>query len=129
MEPYCTTGEYVARYGDVADLAQLRECLLDASRLLASELRSRGIDPGDMDAELLMQACRQMANRVMPTTGPAVIPAGATQVGMTGGPYSRQYSFSVPFGSPKVSAAELELLGLSGARVGWLPLSGDDDDD
>ena len=128
MEAFCTTQQYIARYGQVSDTGMLGECLLDATAQLTSALRSRGIDPADLDGDLLMQACRQMANRVMPSEDlPVDMPAGVTQFGMTGGPYSRQVSFSAPYGSVKVSEAELELLGLSGPRIGWLPLAGDRD--
>lgn len=127
-EPFCTVEQYEARYGSVADASQLAECLMDATRALRSALTKREVDVGSVDDGLLMQACRQMANRVVPAQDlPMPIPAGATQVGMTGGPYSRQYSFQTPYGSPKVTAAEIDLLGLNGPRVGWLPLAGEDD--
>jgi len=127
-EPFCTVDQYEARYGAVADEDQLSECLMDATRALGSALSSRGLDAESFDAGLLMQACRQMTNRVVPMEdAPMPIPAGATQVGMTGGPYSRQYSFQTPYGSPKVTAAEIDLLGLNGPRVGWLPLAEEDD--
>lgn len=127
-QPYCTTEQYTARYGAVADLDQLEECLWDSSRLLAAELGRRNVDPDALDEGLLMQACRQMANRVMPSGGPATaIPSGVTQVGMTGGPYTRQYTFSTPYGSPKVTQAELSLLGVFAGRAGWAALTGDDD--
>jgi len=121
-EPYCSVEDYQMRYGAVDDLAQLEECLMDATRLLAVELGRRGIDAADVDDGLLMQACRQMANRVVPTDA-AAVPAGATNVSRTVGPYTYQLGFSRPFGSPKVTDAELDLLGL-GARIGWARIGG-----
>jgi hypothetical protein len=116
-EPYCSVEEYQMRYGAVDDLAQLEECLMDATRLLAVELGRRGIDAADVDDGLLMQACRQMTERVVPSGDGADIPVGATQASFTAGPYNQQFTMKTPYGSPKFGDSEKRLFGI-GHRIG-----------
>ena len=116
--PFCSVAQYEARYGTVQDEGQLAECLMDATRLLAVALRTRGLDVEDTDADLLMQACRQMAKRCAPSDGGTDIPVGATQASFTAGPYNQQFTLAAPYDAPKVTKAELSLFGLSGARIG-----------
>jgi hypothetical protein len=117
ITPYCTVEQYVARYGAVSDEDQLYECLMDATRALDAKLPTVGIDPEDADADLLMQACRQMVYRIVPSDNGADIPVGATQASFTAGPYNQQFTLKTPYGSPKVTDSELTLFGI-GHRIG-----------
>ena len=116
--PYCTVAQYEARYGTVQDEDQLYECLMDATRSLDMAIRQRGRDSEEFDPDLLMQACRQMAKRCAPADGSADIPVGVTQASFTAGPYNQQFTLASPYDSPKVTASELDLLGIGGARIG-----------
>ena len=59
-------------------------------------------------------------------TGSAV-PQGVTQMGVTAGSYSEQYTFQSSYGTAKPLESELKMLGISPGRAGWLPLTGDDE--
>lgn len=115
--PYCSVEQYEARYGAVQDADQLHECLMDSTRSLATAISRRGLDPDGFDADLLMQACRQMTRRCVPDGDGADIPVGATQASFTAGPYTQQFTMSTPYSSPRVTEDELSLLGI-GAGIG-----------
>ena len=130
MVPYATTQQYEDRYGLVSDEHMLQECLEDCTAAINAELDRRGVsyaNPSEQFADRLMRACRSMANRVMPTEGDADIPVGATQASFTAGPYNQQFTLQTAYGTPKVTAYELSLLGIAGARVGFGALAGKDD--
>ena len=132
MDPFCTVEQYQARFGVVVDTGVLQECLSDASALICAKLDAAGIGysaPSEDFADRLMRVCRSMASRMMPASD-ADIPFGATQMGMTAGPYNRQYTFSGGgYGTPKLLDSELDLLGVRAARggVGWARMGGADD--
>lgn len=126
---YATVAEYVARYGCVDDCALLQECLDDCSAVIDAELDRRGVDyadPSDSFADRLMRVCRSMANRVMPASGDGEsdVPVGITAMTATAGPYSRTYSFSTTYGTPKMLPSEMALLGIGGARIGCGKIAG-----
>lgn len=119
-DSYCTTDEYEVRYGEVDDVSMLQECLDDCSAAIDMELarHGRAADPSDEDmADRLMRVCRSMAYRVMPSGG-ADVPVGATQATVTAGPYSQSFTLPTSYGTPKMLAPELALLGIGGARIG-----------
>lgn len=126
MASYATTAQYIARYGSVTDTAMLQECLDDCSAVIDVELEKRGIDPYDISSSRLMRACRSMANRVMPTDG-SDIPVGATQASFTAGPYNQQFTLATTYGTPKLLASELAMLGIFGGRIGCGRMAGGDD--
>ena len=129
MDAFATVEQYQARFGPVADVALLSECLDDASAAIRVALVEAGVsweDPSDDFADRLMRVCRSMANRLMPAEGSAV-PQGVTQMGMTAGSYSEQYTFQSSYGTAKPLESELKMLGISPGRAGWLPLTGDDE--
>jgi len=129
MAAYATVGQYQARFGTVSDTAMLTECLEDASAAIRLALDRAGIDRSDPSEDLadrMMRTCRSVANRLMPEDGPAM--QGVTQMGVTAGSYSEQYTFSASYGTPKLLASELDMLGIGPGRAGWLPLAGDGDD-
>ena len=132
MEPFCTSEQYVARFGAVADSSALAECLADASAVIRARLDEAGIDYSEPDedfADRLMRVCRSMASRIMPSATPeASIPVGATQMNMTAGPYSRQFTMPGGYGTPKLLQGELDLLGIARARggAGWAQMGGRD---
>lgn len=122
---YATVEQYEARYGAVSDETMLQECLDDCTATIDAELSRRHADPSAVEDGNLMRACRQMAHRVMPSEGGDDIPVGATQVSMTAGPYSQQYTFARTYGTPRVTEDERVLLGI-GAGIGFGALAGRD---
>lgn len=116
---YATVEQYVARYGVVDDVSMLQECLDDASAVIDAALARAGIDysePSDDFADRLMRVCRSMANRVMPSDSGYEIPQDATSASITAGPYSQSFNFAQSYGTPKLLASELELLGIGRGR-------------
>jgi hypothetical protein len=127
---YATVDQYEARYGAVSDVGMLQECLDDCTVAINLELSRRHVDyadPSDEFADRLMRACRSMAKRVMPDEGASDIPVGATQVSVTAGPYTQQYTLARTYGTPKVGDEERLLLCIAGARIGFGALAGRDD--
>ena len=127
---YATVEQYEARYDEVSDADMLQECLNDCSVLIEVELDRYGVDysdPSDAFADRLMRACRQMAHRVMPHETDVDIPVGATQMSVTAGPYSQQFTLSATYDTPKVGDNEKLLLGIAGARIGFGALAGHHD--
>lgn len=122
---YATTTDYAALYGPVADTTMLAAKLAASSTVIDAELAACGRTAGGVGADLLRLVCCQMAERTMPKGG-SDIPAGATQMTETVGPYSHSFGFSAPYGSPKLLPDELRLLlGFgTGARMGWATLGG-----
>lgn len=121
MTAYCTKAQYEARFGAVSDATILGECLDDATAAINVALDEAGIDyssPSADFADRLMRVCRSMANRIMPT---ASIPGGVTQATMTGGPYSQGWTFSAPYGTPKLLPSELKLLGITSGGLMSVP--------
>ncbi len=124
-KPYADVSDYVALYGAVADSDMLAAKLDASSTVIDAELAARGRTADEVDPDLLRLTCCQMAERCMPKGG-SDIPAGATQMTETVGPYSHSFGFSAPYGSPKLLPDELRLLlGFgTGARMGWATLGG-----
>ena len=114
---YATTGQYVARYGQVANVALLQECLDDATAAIDSALDQARIDhedPSDEFADRLMRVCRSMANRIYPSEG-AAIPQGARSATVTAVGFSETYSFGASYGTPKLLPSERSMLGIGGS--------------
>lgn len=129
MESFATVEQYTARYGDVSDEDVLEECLADASAAVRAACAKAGVDtsePSEEFADRLMRVCRSVANRIMPEEGDGAM-QGVTQMSTTAGPYSQQFTFAASYGTPKLLASELALLGVGGGRVGWARLGGRDD--
>ena len=126
MDAFATVSDYEARFGPVADAAMLEECLKSATVAIIRAVGTR-LDydnPDDTLEYALMDVCRSVANRIMPSG--TDIPVGATQMSTTAGPYQQTFSLPTAYSSPKLLPSELAMLGL-GARVGWAPLGGHDD--
>ena len=126
MDAFATVSDYEARFGPVADAAMLEECLMSATVAIIRAVGTR-LDydnPDDTLEYALMDVCRSVANRIMPSG--TDIPVGATQMSTTAGPYQQTFSLPTAYSSPKLLPSELAMLGL-GARVGWAPLGGHDD--
>lgn len=120
MTPFCTTAQYVARYGSVSDLTMLQECLEDCTAQICADLDAHEIeytDPSETFSDQLMRVCRSMANRLMPGHGDDDLPVGITQMSETTGPYNAQYTFATAYGTPKMLPSEMRMLGI-GARIG-----------
>lgn len=126
MEAFATVAQYDARYpGREADDGMLSECLMDATLAIAAVLDKNHVDysaPSEEFADRLMRVCRSVANRILPSG--MDVPVGATQMSVSAGSYQRQYSIAGAYGTPKLIASELSMLGLGASRVGWAPLGG-----
>lgn len=119
MEAFATADQYRDKYADDIDDDALEEWLGDASAVIRGELDASGIpydDPSEQRADALMRACRDMVHRAIADDGPA-IPFGATQMSMTGGPYSRSFSLGNPYDSLFMTAAEKRMLGIGVERA------------
>ena len=119
MQAFATIEQYDARYPNrvVADEV-LEECLLSATATIMNALNSRGIDyenPDELMAFNLMDVCRSVANRIMPSD----MPMGATQFSMTAGPYTQTTSYSPTYGLPRLLKSELDMLGFLGGSIGF----------
>lgn len=131
LTSYATVKQYEDRYGAVADTSVLQECLNDCTATIDAELDRYGIDhssPSEDYADRLMRVCRSMAHRIMPTSGDADIPVGATQASFTAGPYSQQFTLASAYGTPRVNADERILLGIPRGRIGCGLIAGDGSD-
>lgn len=127
MAAFATVGQYEARFGAVDDEGLLSECLDDASaaiRLAASRAQLDVSDPDEDLADRLMRVCRSVANRLMPA-GDSQVMQGVTQMGVTAGSYTEQYTFQSSYGTAKLLPSELDMLGIGPGRAGFLPLAGD----
>lgn len=116
MKAFADVGQYVARFGAVEDEDLLLECLDDASAAIRSALDHRSVDysePTEDFADRLMRVCRSVANRLMPA-GDSQVMQGVTQMGVTAGSYSEQYTFQSSYGTAKLLPSELDMLGLGG---------------
>ena len=68
--------------------------------------------PNEAFAFTLMDVCRGVANRLMPTDGGEGIPQGVTSYQQTAGPYSGTYTFASSFATPRLTRQELRRLGI-----------------
>ena len=115
MQPFCSVEQYTARFGDVANVAQLSECLLSATARMRENMDPAGIDyehPSEAFAYTLMDVCRGVANRLVPTDGGEGVPQGVTSYQQTAGPYSGTYTFASSFATPRLTRQELRRLGI-----------------
>lgn len=127
MAAFATVEQYEARFGAVEDHALLAECLDDASAAIRSAASRARLDVSEPDEDLsdrLMRVCRSVANRLMPA-GDAQVMQGVTQMGVTAGSYTEQYTFQSSYGTAKLLPSELDMLGIGPGRAGFLPLAGD----
>lgn len=133
MQSFATIEQYDARFpGRTASNETLQACLDDASAAIANALESRGIawdEPSEELEDRMMRACRSVASRILPQDESLDLPVGLTQATMGAGSYTRSYSFSGSYGTPKLLPSELDMLGIGGGRVGWARLGGHDDVD
>ena len=109
---FCTREEYIARYGEPNDPAQLEECLAEASREIERAVRDAG--RGDMlaDPEYLLDCkavCRDMVFRVASNS----VLFGATKYSQSAAGFSESYSFARAYGSIKINRADREKLGIA----------------
>ncbi|MBQ3282887.1 MAG: hypothetical protein IJI35_04410 [Kiritimatiellae bacterium] len=122
MEAFASTSQYRAKYAtEMADEA-LAEWLADATDVMRGELDASGIDysePSEGFEETLMRICRDVAHRAIGEDDDVdfAIPYGATQVNMTGGSYSRGFSFGNPYDDLFLTATEKRRLGIGAERA------------
>lgn len=129
MQPFASTDQYEARYGEVDDPEALEEVLMDATRAICAELDKAGIPydgPDEGFADRLMQACRSMAYRAM---GPdsSEVPLGATQFSQGADGYTQSFTLGNPYGDVYMTKAEKRLLGIGSAKAAFAYPWGDGD--
>ena len=122
MEPYASVEEYEARYGKVDDDKLLVELLMDATRLVASELRLAGL-PTDGEKA----ADRAVAFRAMTQETQSDIPVGATQYSQGNGTYSESFSMGNPYRDIYLTKAERRMLGIGRGRILFVEPGGAED--
>lgn len=128
MEPYASVEEYEARYGKVDDDKLLVELLMDATRLVASELRLAGLPTdGEKAADVRMQVCRAVAFRAMTQETQSDIPVGATQYSQGNGTYSESFSMGNPYRDIYLTKAERRMLGIGRGRILFVEPGGAED--
>ena len=98
MTTFATTVQYRAKYETSLTDAQLSEWLEDASSMMRAEMDASAVaygNPSEAFAATLARVCRDAAHRAIGDDGEddLSIPYGATQVNMSGGSYSRGFSF------------------------------------
>lgn len=130
MRPYASIDDYEARYGEVDDSGLLDELLMDATRLIDSELRLAGLPVDDEEAaDMRMQVCRSVAFRAMVQEAESPIPVGATQYSQGNGTYSESFTMGNPYRDTYLTKAERRLLGIGRKRVLFVMPGGGEDDD
>lgn len=130
MEAFATVDDYTAKYATDMDDEELEIWLDSASRCMRSEMDASGIsyaEPSEDFAATLMDVCRDVAHRAIDDVEDQSIPYGATQVNMTGGSYSRGFSFgSAGYSSMFLTASEKLAIGIGRPRACVLsPYGGD----
>lgn len=121
MEPYASVGDYEKRYGSVADKELLGELLMDATRLIFSELEQAGLPTeGEGAADRRMQVCRSVAFRAMDHESEMSIPVGATQFSRSAGEYTQSFSLGNPHRDMYLTKAEKRLLGIGRGRIRFI---------
>lgn len=116
MEAFATVAQYKAKYATSLTDAELSIWLADASDVMRGEMDGAvdWSDPSEDFEYTLMSVCRDVAHRAIGDDGDddISIPCGATQVNMTGGSYSRGFSFG------SAGYSDLFLTGSEKARLG-----------
>lgn len=127
MTPFADEAAYLARWPDPdgeLDMEALRECLLDATDLIASELRAAGIDYDAADEDFratMARVCRTVAHRAMGGGSTSSdIPFGATQLSETADAFSATVHLSNPFGEVYLTEGERRSLGVGGVQAAVL---------
>ena len=123
MEAFATVAQYKAKYSTDLSDEELGVWLDSASRYMRGELDASDVDyahPSEDFAGSLMDVCRDVAHRAICDNedDDLAIPNGATQVNMTGGSYSRGFSFgSAGYSSMFLTASEKLVLGIGRPRA------------
>lgn len=119
MEPFANAEAYRALYDTSQDDARLAALLGRASRDMASELRSAGVDfsqpNADFAADLADVACA-MVHRALGDDGAddddMLIPFGASQFSRGAGSYTASATLANPYGDLFMTEAERRKLGI-----------------
>ena len=122
MEAFATVAQYKAKYATDLTDADLGVWLDSASLYMRGELDASGVDYADPSEDyeaVLVDVCRDVAHRAIgDVDDDYAIPSGATQVNMTGGSYSRGYSFGTAgYSSMFLTASEKLALGIGRPRA------------
>lgn len=122
MEAFATIDDYTLKYATDMDEDLLAIWLDSASRYMCGEMDASGIsyaEPSEDFAASLADVCCDVAHRAIgDVDDDYAIPSGATQVNMTGGSYSRGYSFGTAgYSSMFLTASEKLALGIGRPRA------------
>lgn len=122
MAAFATADQYRDKYETELDDEALDEWLADASDMMRGEMDASGVsyaEPGESFAETLMRVCRDVAHRAIgdDADDELAIPYGVTQMNMSGGSYSRGYSFGNPYDDLFLTASEKRRLGIGLERA------------
>lgn len=122
MEAFATASQYREKYQTDMSDAELAVWLDSASRYMRGELDASGVDyaqPSEDYAGTLMDVCRDVAHRAIgDDEDDCAIPTGATQVNMSGGSYSRGFSFgSSGYSSMFLTSSERLMLGIGAPKA------------
>lgn len=122
---YAAVSDIEARWRDLDSTEETKaETLLDDATAMLSQLVD--VDPSDtQQADLLKTVCCSMVIRAM--SAAVTDSYGATQMSMTAGSYSQQWTYSNPMGDLYLTRLERILLGIGSGRIGWAPMGGYDD--
>ena len=117
MEAFATVAQYKALYETDKTDKELEAWLGKASRYIRGELDASSIDYQDQSEDYqdsLSDVCCDVTHRAIGDDDDGyAIPAGATQVNMSGGSYSRGVSFgSSGYSSMFLTASERDMLGI-----------------
>lgn len=131
METFATVDEYEKRYGEVNEDEKdlLTEILMDATCLIASELKQANISIDDEQAAgSRMRVCRAVAFRAMAQEENPSVPVGATQFSQSVGVYTESFSIGNAYRDVYLTKAEKRMLGIGRARIAFIAPKGATDD-
>lgn len=124
MTPFCSVGDYRARYPDDETPDDvLAEALLEATDLISAAMDEGGVsysDPTESFTYRLRRVCRTVTHRAIGGGGgggDADVPFGATQLSETAAQFNASVQFANPYGDMFLTQAERDALGIGGGRA------------
>lgn len=125
---YAEVSDIEARWRELSTDEESRATALidDASAMLAELVDIR--DGDEQQAELLKIVCCNMVIRAMSASEFDAF--GASQMSMTAGPYTQQWTYSNPSGDMYLTKMEKRLLGVTSGYIGTIrPMMAGEHDD
>lgn len=125
---FAAVSDIEARWRELSTDEEARATTLidDASAMLSNLV---AVDEADQEqAELLKMVCCNMVIRAMSASEYDAF--GASQMSMTAGPYTQQWTYSNPSGDMFITKMEKRLLGISTSYIGSIrPMMAGEHDD